>query len=81
MAGWNCHGARGDNTKFEDSRHFYSNGGITVTGGEPLMQIDFVTEIFEIAKEHSIHTCLDTIRNQLSARHPKKDAKWTSLSL
>ncbi|MBQ0043081.1 MAG: pyruvate formate lyase-activating protein [Lachnospiraceae bacterium] len=40
---------------------FYQNGGgLTVTGGEPLMQIDFVTELFEKCKEEGIHTCLDT---------------------
>jgi pyruvate formate lyase activating enzyme len=39
---------------------FYEGGGITVTGGEPLMQIDFVTELFAIAKKNGIHTCLDT---------------------
>ena len=38
----------------------YSNGGITVTGGEALMQIDFLIELFSKAKEHGIHTCLDT---------------------
>ena len=37
-----------------------SGGGVTVTGGEPLMQIDFVTDLFEKAKEKNIHTCLDT---------------------
>ena len=39
---------------------FYKTGGITVTGGEPLMQIDFVTELFALAKDAGIHTCLDT---------------------
>lgn len=39
---------------------FYKSGGITVTGGEPLMQIDFVTELFTLAKAEGIHTCLDT---------------------
>lgn len=39
---------------------FYKNGGITVTGGEPLLQIDFVTELFSAAKEKGIHTCIDT---------------------
>ena len=39
---------------------FYKSGGITVTGGEPLMQIDFVTELFALAKREGIHTCLDT---------------------
>ncbi len=46
--------------QFEKNRSFYSNGGITVTGGEPLMQIDFVTELFTLAKEKGIHTCIDT---------------------
>ena len=36
------------------------SGGITVSGGEPLLQIDFVTDLFRRAKEESVHTCLDT---------------------
>ena len=39
---------------------FYTKGGITVTGGEALMQIDFLLELFQLAKERNIHTCLDT---------------------
>ena len=35
-------------------------GGITVSGGEPLLQMDFVTELFLMAKEKGIHTTLDT---------------------
>ena len=35
-------------------------GGITVSGGEPLLQIDFVTELFQKAKEKGIHTVIDT---------------------
>lgn len=46
--------------RFEASRHFYNNGGITVTGGEPLMQTDFVIELFQAAASRGIHTCLDT---------------------
>ena len=38
----------------------FCKGGITVTGGEPLVQIDFVTELFKRAKEKNIHTALDT---------------------
>ena len=34
--------------------------GITITGGEPLLQIDFVKEIFTLAKENGLSTCLDT---------------------
>lgn len=47
-------------TAYDKNRPFYKNGGITVTGGEPLLQIDFVTELFEAAKAENIHTCLDT---------------------
>ena len=46
--------------QFEKARPFYKKGGITVSGGEPLMQIGFVTELFEAAKARGIHTCLDT---------------------
>lgn len=42
-------------------RSYWKNGGgITVSGGEPLLQIDFLMEFFRLAKEFSIHTTLDT---------------------
>lgn len=40
--------------------YFGAEGGITVSGGEPLMQPEFVTELFEIVQAKQIHTCLDT---------------------
>ncbi|MEA4987612.1 MAG: pyruvate formate-lyase-activating protein [Anaerovorax sp.] len=40
--------------------YFQKNGGVTVTGGEPLLQIDFVTQLFRRLKEEGIHTALDT---------------------
>ncbi|MBR2038284.1 MAG: pyruvate formate lyase-activating protein [Lachnospiraceae bacterium] len=46
--------------QYERNRSFYRNGGITVTGGEPLVQIDFLIELFTLAKAHDIHTCIDT---------------------
>lgn len=46
--------------QYERNISFYKGGGITVTGGEPLMQIDFLTELFTLAKEKNIHTCIDT---------------------
>lgn len=45
---------------FEKNHAFYRSGGITVTGGEPLTQIDFLIELFSKAKKKNIHTCLDT---------------------
>ena len=47
-------------TKYAKNASFYKNGGITITGGEPLMQLDFVIDLFKKAKENNIHTCLDT---------------------
>ena len=37
-----------------------SGGGITASGGEATLQADFLAELFAIAKERDIHTCLDT---------------------
>lgn len=45
-------------------------GGITVSGGEPLLQIDFLTELFRKAKEAGIHTTLDTSGNPFTREEP-----------
>lgn len=45
---------------YERNQSFYRDGGITATGGEPLMQLSFLTELFSEAKRRRIHTCLDT---------------------
>lgn len=39
---------------------YYKNGGLTISGGEPLIQIDFITEVCKLAKEKGIHTAIDT---------------------
>lgn len=46
--------------QYERNAGFYKDGGITVTGGEPLMQLDFLIELFTLAKKKNIHTCIDT---------------------
>ncbi len=46
--------------EYWNNRHFYTDGGITVTGGEPLLQIDFLLALFKLAKGKGIHTCIDT---------------------
>ncbi len=38
----------------------FITGGITATGGEPLMQKEFIYDLFKKAKERGIHTCIDT---------------------
>ena len=45
-------------------------GGITVSGGEPLLQIDFLTELFRKAKEQGIHTTIDTSGNPFTREEP-----------
>lgn len=40
--------------------YFGSVGGITLSGGEPLLQADFTAEVFRLCREQGIHTCLDT---------------------
>lgn len=45
---------------YQKYKEFLKNGGLTVTGGEPLLQIDFVIDLFKKAKEQNIHTCIDT---------------------
>lgn len=37
-----------------------SEGGITVSGGEPMLQAEFVAELFELAHAEGVNTCLDT---------------------
>ncbi len=40
--------------------YFGENGGVTVSGGEPLLQAEFVTELFTLCKSDGISTALDT---------------------
>ena len=40
--------------------YFGDKGGVTVSGGEPLLQIDFIIELFTLLKSKGIHTCVDT---------------------
>lgn len=46
--------------QYKRNEGFYKDGGLTVTGGEPLVQIDFVLELFELCKQNNINTCIDT---------------------
>lgn len=70
--------------KYDGVKEFVQSGGITVTGGEPLLQIDFVTELFKVAKAHGIHTALDTSGitfNQENTENINNLLKYTDLVL
>ena len=45
-------------------------GGITVSGGDPLLQIDFLLEFFTLAKKKGIHTCIDTAGQPFTREEP-----------
>ncbi|WP_461810364.1 pyruvate formate-lyase-activating protein [Faecalimonas sp.] len=45
---------------FYTNRPFYRNGGLTVTGGEPMIQMDFLIELFTQLKKDGVHTCIDS---------------------
>ncbi len=57
---------------YDRNAPFYRQGGITVTGGEPLMQKDFVAELFKESKKKGIHTCLDTSGIAYDPKHTEK---------
>ena len=62
---WDFSGGREMNAhelmcEYDSNREFYRSGGITATGGEPLAQPEFLAELFALAKENGVHTCLDT---------------------
>lgn len=66
--------------------YWKDKGGVTVSGGEPLLQIDFLLELFQRAKEEGIHTTLDTSGNPFTKAEPffgkfKKLMEYTDLVL
>ena len=80
---WSVEGGKQTSTdeildEYERNKEYYKSGGLTVTGGEPLLQIDFVTELFQKAKQKNIHTCLDTSGITFS-RKPEQLAKMDQL--
>ncbi len=75
---------------YEKTRPYRSyrknGGGITVSGGEPLLQIDFLTELFKIVKENGETTCIDTAGQPFTRDAPffgkfKELMKYTDLLL
>ncbi|HCA22284.1 MAG TPA: pyruvate formate lyase-activating protein [Lachnospiraceae bacterium] len=59
---------------------FMKRGGLTVSGGEPLVQIDFVTELFAAAKQLGVQTALDTTGYLFKKDVPEIYAKYEKLA-
>lgn len=58
--------------KIERFRSYWGDaGGLTVSGGEPLLQLDFLSDLFEKARARNINTCLDTAAEPFA-----RDATW-----
>lgn len=65
-------------SEFESNRPFYRTGGITVTGGEPLLQPDFVADLFETMHARPkgrVHTCLDSCGYAFDPKRPERTAR------
>ncbi len=58
-----------------------SGGGVTVTGGEPLLQVKFLIELFKALKKEKIHTCIDTSGMVNITEDIKELLKYTDLVL
>ena len=59
--------------------YFGDKGGVTVSGGEPLLQIDFVTELFSALKAKGVHTCVDTSGITFNQDNPNSVEKHEKL--
>lgn len=73
---WDCHKGQLRSTddlldQAERYRPYWGpEGGITVSGGEPLLQIDFLLELFQKAKARGIHICIDTAGQPFTRKEP-----------
>ena len=61
--------------------YIFPNGGVTVTGGEPLLQAKFILELFKKLKKEGIHTCIDTSGIIALTDDIKEVLKFTDLVL
>ena len=70
---------------FERIMHYknyiFPNGGVTITGGEPLLQAKFLIELFTKLKDKKFHTCIDTSGMVAITEDIKKVLSLTDLVL
>lgn len=60
--------------------YYGDKGGITVSGGEPLVQMDFVIELFKELKKHNINTAVDTSGYMFNPNNPESVKKHEELN-
>ena len=60
--------------------YYGDKGGITVSGGEPLVQMDFVIELFKELKKHNINTAIDTSGYMFNPDNPESVKKHKKLN-
>ncbi len=65
--------------EYDEVKTIIRNGGITATGGEPLLQTEFLTELFSKAKARGIDTCIDTSGITFDAENQKRIAETDDL--
>ena len=65
---------------FYNNTAFYRNGGVTVTGGEPMMQMDFLIELFTKLRADGVHTCLDSSGIMFRPENPEFMEKMEKLA-
>lgn len=67
---------------FQQIQKYYNyikDGGVTISGGEPLLQIDFVIELFKKLKKAGLHTCVDTSGITFQEDNPEVLEKFLTL--
>ena len=60
-------------------KYWRGGGGVTVSGGEPLLQIEFVTELFRILKAEGVHCAVDTSGMTFNKESEKSKAQHAEL--
>lgn len=60
LTGYEAHPRQIMEVVLKDRRYYGTDGGLTVSGGEPTLQPDFLLELLSLARREQIHTCLET---------------------
>lgn len=61
-------------------KNYYREGGITISGGEPLVQIDFLIELTKLCKQNNLHTAVDTSGFTFEADNQELVKKYDELN-